>query len=285
MTADETIDTETPGSAAGAPADLVAIGQCCIDVYEDGVEFAGGNALNVAVAWQRAGHAAAFAGAVGDDDDGARLRAAAAATGVDLGALETRPGRTGVTRIALADAGERVLADERLGVSADYRFSPAAADLLAGARWVHGVTSPTPAELRAAVGPGPGLSYDFSTLHATDGLAGFDVVFYSWEREPDAAMAALLDAALAGGAKLAVALCGRHGSAARGAGVDMVRAAGKIDPVDTCGAGDAFIAAFVLARSGGAPVADAMAAAAAAAERACEIRGAFPQEPLGVAAR
>ncbi|MBS1885848.1 MAG: hypothetical protein JSU06_01545 [Actinobacteria bacterium] len=284
MTADETMAQQTPDTAAGAP-DLVAVGQCCIDVYEDGAEFAGGNALNVAVAWQRAGHAAAFAGAVGEDDDGARLRAAAAATGVDLDALETRPGATAVTRIALAGAGERVLAEENLGVSAAYRFSAAASDLVAAACWVHGVTSPTPADLRAAAGRGPGLSYDFSNLHMTDGLDGYDVVFYAWEGEQDAQMARLLDAALAGGAELAVALCGRHGSAARGAGVEVTRAAGEIDPVDTCGAGDAFIAAFVLARLGGAAVERAMAEGAAAAERTCEIRGAFAQEPLGVKAR
>jgi fructoselysine 6-kinase len=52
------------------------------------------------------------------------------------------------------------------------------------------------------------------------------------------------------------------------------------DVVDTCGAGDAFIAAFLVSRLAGASLAACLRAGAEAGARACTFVGAFPQ-PLG----
>ena len=48
--------------------------------------------------------------------------------------------------------------------------------------------------------------------------------------------------------------------------------------IDTCGAGDAFIAAFVAARLAGKPLEESLADGAEAGAEACSMLGAFPQD-------
>jgi fructoselysine 6-kinase len=57
-------------------ARIATVGDNCIDRYLPPVDrsLVGGNAVNVAVNLRRAGHPAAYFGAVGDDEDGMRTR-------------------------------------------------------------------------------------------------------------------------------------------------------------------------------------------------------------------
>lgn len=66
----------------------------------------GGKGLNQAVAAARAGGRVRFAGAVGDDEFGAALRARLAADGVDTAALATVGAPTGVAAVSVVDGGE-----------------------------------------------------------------------------------------------------------------------------------------------------------------------------------
>lgn len=70
----------------------------------------GGKGANQAVAAARAGGAAvAFVGAVGDDSDGAALRAQLAADGIDVSGLETVPEPTGTALISVGADGENAI--------------------------------------------------------------------------------------------------------------------------------------------------------------------------------
>jgi fructoselysine 6-kinase len=259
---------------------LVALGDNCVDHYRAlGVRAAGGNAVNVAVNWARAGLRSAYMGAVGPDPDGELLRAELAAQGVDVSRLTTLPGSTGVTLIELTDDGERLLAHEEFGVTADYRPSAADLDHAAAAAIAH---CSTLSDFDHAVGGlaerGGRVSYDFSTRHRVERLDGLEVAFYSWEATADDGARALLRRALAAGARHAVVTCGRHGSLAGDAHELVFVPAQEVDVVDTLGAGDSYIAAFLTAllleRR---PLVECAARATEAAADCCQRFGGFPQ--------
>jgi fructoselysine 6-kinase len=89
---------------------IATVGDNCIDRYLPPVDrvFVGGNAVNVAVNLKQAGHAVAYFGAVGDDEEGGRTRAVLCRFGVDVTSLRTiAPGRTSVTVIATDAQGDR----------------------------------------------------------------------------------------------------------------------------------------------------------------------------------
>jgi fructoselysine 6-kinase len=270
--------TLPPSRDPGAP--LATMGDCCIDVYAtEGFCAVGGNALNVAVQWAFSGHPALYFGAVGGDDAGQAVQHALLDAGVGLDGLQVRDGNTGVTQIELRDDGERVLAHEDFGVAADY--APTEADIarLEGARWLHAATLPDLRGVAAgAAARSVPVSYDFSTRHETEALGDLEVAFFSWDGPPGDGAVDLARAALAGGATTVVVTCGRHGSLAATRDEVHVASAVEAPVVDTCGAGDSFVAAFVLATLAGAPLPERMEAAAAAAAGTCGHLGAWPQD-------
>lgn len=258
---------------------FVALGDNCVDHYRAlGVRAAGGNAVNVAVNWARAGLRSGYMGAVGPDPDGDLLRTEIAAQGVDVSRLHTLDGATGVTLIELTPEGERVLAHEDFGVTADYRPDAADLDFAAGAAIAH---CSTLTDFRAAVlglsQRGVPVSYDFSTRHELEGLDGIDVAFYSWEATADDGARALLRQALAGGARHAVVTCGRHGSLAGSAEEIVFVPAREVEVVDTLGAGDSYIAAFLRALLERRPLIECAARGTDAAAECCRRVGGFPQ--------
>lgn len=261
---------------------LVAVGDNCIDVYVQTDErLVGGNAVNVAVQWALAGHPSAYVGAVGRDADGARVTAALAAAGVDVGGVRRLPGPTGVTDIELRDDGDRVIAFEDLGVSADLRLSDADVDALAPAAWAHCATlQGFRAVAGRFAGHGVPVSVDFSTRFELQDLHSLEVAFFSCGASAVDAARDLVARAVAGGARIAVATCGAGGSVAEwSTGVPGTAFAPAVDTevVDTLGAGDTYASVFVTARLAGAEVAEAMKAAALAAAATCGHRGAWPQ--------
>jgi fructoselysine 6-kinase len=266
-------------SASGTPPrpKLATIGDCCIDEYREiGTRAVGGNAVNVAVNWARAGLAGAYLGAVGPDADGRLVRERLAQAGVDVSRVVTLPGNTGVTGIDLVD-GERHF-DEDLGVAVDYRPSDADLDAIAGVALAHCATlTDFRAAVRGLTRRGVRVAYDFSTRHELDDLDGVEVAFYSWETEPDAGAYEVLRRAVAGGAATAVVTCGRHGSLGVADGEIQFVAAHEIEPVDSCGAGDSYIAAFLAAHLRGEPLRVCMEAGTAAAAATCLYVGAWPQ--------
>ena len=116
------------------------MGDNCVDRYLPplDLEFVGGNALNVAVGLRDLGHEVAYAGAVGTDDAGRAVLAAARARGIDVTHVQVDEGATGLTTIRLTPDGDRV-SRARCSVRAA-RFRPTAAALadLGRRAWVHG---------------------------------------------------------------------------------------------------------------------------------------------------
>jgi fructoselysine 6-kinase len=259
---------------------FACVGDNCVDRYLPPVDarFAGGNAVNVAVQLRRLGHQADYFGAIGDDADGAFLRARLAVQGVGLSGLKVRTGAaTAYTDIATAANGERHFVFEEFGATRGYR--PPTEDIarLLAMDHVHiGWLDDGGALKHLLRRAGVSVSQDLSVNAAPQDLMpdGLNFAFASASPEEAEALARQL---LAAGALCAVVTMGGHGSLAR-RGSRLVRlAAEAITPLDTTGAGDSFIAGFLSTVVKGGTLRDGLAAGRARASLTCLHAGGFPQ--------
>ncbi len=231
-----------------ANPNLIAVGDNCLDAYlTRGFVTVGGNALNVAVQWRRVGLNARYFGALGPDEEAEIMFGAIEEAGLDRGDVEIRPGSSAVTLLA-DDAGERRFLLESLGVGEDYVPSPERYEALRQADWVHLGTNSSEALVRRLVADGVPFSVDVSTRHFELSLDGVPLVFASGPDDPAVPVEPLIARLKAEGARQVVVTCGKRGSFYDNG--DKVFAAGSVPVtvVDTCGAGDSFIATFLLSR-------------------------------------
>jgi fructoselysine 6-kinase len=264
--------------------DLIALGDNCIDRLTGAVtaDLVGGNAVNVAVRVAMLGLRSAYCGAVGPlgEADGDRVLAALAAKGVDVSPVERRQPPTSVTRLSVAPDGNRTILTEDFGACAGWVPDAARLRALSAARHVHiGWLQDGGHARRVLARDGVSLSQDVSVNAAPEdlGVEGLTIAFASLsEALADHAEARAAEL-VAQGAKGAVVTLGARGSLALIGGQTFRAAAPAITPVDTTGAGDAYIAGFLAARLNGASVPKAMAAGHTCAAACCGHPGGFPQ--------
>jgi sugar/nucleoside kinase (ribokinase family) len=207
---------------------------------------------------------------LGDDEQGARVRAALDRPGLRLVAVPARDGRTERHLNLMADDGSRVSV---------YLELPEPADLPRAADDPHELAARADAVVLDLAGHSRDLLEPvrasgtplWCDVHDHDGRADFqqpfvdaaDVLVVSDARLDDAA--AYLRAARDGGCRLAVCTRGGEGALALDAdGWWDVPAAPVAEVVDTNGAGDAFLAGLLVATLDGLPVPQALAWASAA---------------------
>jgi fructoselysine 6-kinase len=264
--------------------DLIALGDNCIDRLTGAVtaDLVGGNAVNVAVQAVMLGLRAAYCGAVGPagEADGDRVLAALAAKGVDVSLVERGGAATSVTRLSVAPDGNRTILTEDFGACTGWAPDAARLRALTAARHVHiGWLQDGGHARRVLARDGVSLSQDVSVNAAPAdlGVEGLSLAFASLpEAQADRAEARAAEL-LEQGAKAAVITLGARGSLALIGGQTFRAAARMISPVDTTGAGDAYIAGFLTAHLNGASVPAAMAAGHACAAACCGHPGGFPQ--------
>ncbi|RWO93687.1 MAG: fructoselysine 6-kinase [Mesorhizobium sp.] len=259
---------------------LVAVGDNCLDVYlTSSLLTVGGNALNVAAQWQRSGRPARYFGALGEDAEGEMVLAELAAVGLSSNDVERRPGDTAFTLLR-EEFGERNFLLESFGVGENYMPAPEHYADIAAADWVHLGTNSNKEFVRLLVAAKVPFSVDVSTAHLVLPLEGVPLVFASGPDTIDTPVEPLLAAIRAAGARQVVLTCGRRGSYFDD-GTSIVHAAATpIDVVDTCGAGDSFIATFLTGfRCDGLSGAEALHRASVAAAETCTHIGGFPQQP------
>jgi len=262
------------------PPRLVAVGDNCLDAYlSKDLVTVGGNALNVAAQWRRSGWQARYFGAVGRDPEGDVVLAEVAATGLDPQDVERRPGDTAVTLLR-DEFGDRRFLLEAFGVGENYAPSPDRYAVVAGADWVHLGTNANPELVRRLVADAVPFSVDVSTAHFALPLQGVPMLFASGPDPSEEPVGPILDALRAAGARRVVLTCGRRGAYFDdGRGVAHA-AAVPVEVVDTCGAGDSFIAAFLTGlHFEHLDVGTALHRAATAAAHTCTHLGGFPQQP------
>lgn len=263
---------------------FATVGDNCVDRFLPlGRAAIGGNALNVAVQLARVGESCGYFGAVGPDEAGRWTREALCANGVGVDHLQVLDLPTAYTDMDVDARGERIITFEEFGASAGYRPSDADIAALAGMDHIHFGWFKGASALRAALaGRGVSFSQDVAVNSDAEGL---DVGFESVGPSPDMARAAL-NRLLGRGCRVAVVTCGAMGSMASTGGEVVTTGTTPIDRVvDTTGAGDTFIAAFLAIWRRGQPLAACLAAGRDAAAVTCGHVGGFPQQLRPFAAR
>ncbi|GAA2207502.1 fructosamine kinase FrlD [Nonomuraea monospora] len=276
---------------------VLGFGDNIVDRFVDrGIDYPGGNSVNVAVYARRLGAESAYLGVFGDDGPGAFLRDAIAAEGVAVDRCVVRAGESGVSRLRVDD-GERVFLGWNGGGVTVREPLELDEDLLGYVRGfdlVHSsVYSRSEPELPKLAGPGPLVSFDLSSEEEYRDPAYLDricphadLVLLSCSHLDEDATVALLADAVRRGAGLALGTRGVAGALASDGNVTVSAPAWLAeDIVDTMGCGDAFLAGFAvsLLRDGWATGRPAPPAAveralhqgAEAAHAQCYVEGAF----------
>ena len=233
---------------------FAAVGSNCIDYYENlngGTAFPGGGPVNMAVYAARLGAQSAYVGPVGSDPFGDLLRRAVAEKGVDVSRLRQKPGKTAVTQVLLED-GDRVLGDYDEGVLADYRLSPEDLDFLQGFDVVVcDLWGKVGGQFRELQARGVPTAFDGADRPedpaCQEALPYTDYLFFS-AREDTPALRRQMQGYAAGGPKLVTATLGERGSLCwDGERFHSFGVAPCPQVVDTLGAGDSYIAGFLVA--------------------------------------
>lgn len=235
---------------------IATVGDNCMDVYENvGKAYPGGNPVNVAVYIVRMGGEAAYTGIVGSDDYGKLMIEAIADKGVDVSHVRVEEGSTAVTHVQLVD-GERVMGDYDEGVMANFTLRPEDIDflgrhkLVVSALW--GNAQGYFAKIREK---GAKIAYDAATRPwdpaAQEAMPNVSYLFFSDDRgdlpETRENMKKLYDL----GPEIVVMTMGEKGSLAYDGKQFFRGEIVRCEVVDTMGAGDSYIAGFLLGISQG----------------------------------
>jgi len=259
---------------------ILGLGDNTVDTYVDqAMQYPGGNAVNVAVLAHRLGLEAGYLGCLGTDAAGDLLFEALQAEGIDISHSRRIDGSNARAMIGHRD-GDRYFLGSSPGVRGQYDLCDLDFTYIAGFDLVHtSIFSELDAELPRIRPHAARISYDFSErwsdLVFARVLPHVDIAFLSCPNRSDADCAAVLRTCVAAGASLAVATRGAAGSMALADGVLRTQGIVAADVVDTLGAGDGFIAAFLKTWLADGDIAASLTAGAEFAARVCEWRGAF----------
>ena len=273
---------------------VVSIGDNCIDRYLAplALERVGGNAVNVAATIATHGKSAAYAGVVGDDENGARILGALRNVGVNTECVTRAPGPTGLTEIRI-NGGDYAIVLEDYGVSDQVRVNDDLRRFLAAhATRIHLTVSGRALALVGELCPSPHpLSIDLGIVRNVNDLAPFkdtlacisEAFFSAGSEADDPTVHAALESALERGAEVAIATRGARGCTALldGQSISVASQLTATEIVDPLGAGDAFIAGYLSTlRSGSqqsaATVEQSLRTASAWAAEACRRIGGWP---------
>ena len=248
----------------------------------------GGKGANQAVALSRLGASVAVVGAVGDDDDGHAAAAALAADAVEHGGLRRIADQpTGLAAITVDARGENTIvvtagANESCTPSVvreeGWRIEQAevvVAQLEIPVDSVLEAFGIADARRRLRVLNGaPARPLPDGMFRLTDVLIVNEVeaaMLSEVRHDPEEAAFGLVER----GPNVVVVTLGKEGSlAVENTGVVHRAAAHPVTPVDTTGAGDAFVACFALLHASGADVAESLHAANVAAALSTLVPGA-----------
>lgn len=256
----------------------------------DFATFFGGKGANQATAAARLGAQVAMVGCVGDDIFGPQIAANLREAGVDVRHLRTVPGASGVAPIFVEPSGENAILIVK---GANGALTPAdidaAGDTLAACDLIlmqlevpldvvyHTTAWAAARGIATILNPAPARELDLNRLKGLAFLTPNEGELASLSGLPVATEAEIATAArrlIEGGIGQVIVTLGGRG--ARLVTADSVTAieAVPVTPVDTTGAGDAFIGAFAAFLSQGADTETALRAGAAYAALSITRRGA-----------
>lgn len=242
---------------------LAFIGDLTVDYYPDQQKMLlGGSSLNSALWAKRQGAHASIVAAVGSDGLGASYKHKLSEEDIDPTCISVLPGKTSSITITLTETGERQFSGWDPGVLADFHLGDKEKTFLLGQHvsslTLYGPTQhllPEYLSLRQGKNTYQGLmAVDFGDFSQFDGNVGLiqtatsvvDIVFLGLDAYTQGELIAQLqDIAKASRATIVVTLAA-EGSLAMQKDSIIKQKAQSVSVVDATGAGDAYIAGFLV---------------------------------------
>lgn len=219
-----------------------------MDVYNTGEAYAGGNSVNFAVYVKQMGEEAAYLGIVGNDKYGQIMIDAIKAKEVDVSHVHVLKGATAITEVELK-GGDRNLGDYYEGVFENFKLSSEDLEFIKQYDFLHtsfwGKCGPYLKELKKSVT----ICFDFADKldfpEVKEISPDVHYAFFSY-KEDDEYIRNYLREIKDMGPKCVVATLGENGSIAYDGKSFYKYGINKVKVVDTLGAGDSFIAGFMV---------------------------------------
>lgn len=242
---------------------IAAVGDNCIDIYDNSGEiYVGGNAVNVAVYVKRLGGDSAYSGVVGNDKYGTMIKQQLKKKGVDISRIKTVIGQTAVSHINLIDK-ERVFGAYEEGVlpqlvlnEDDLKFL-AEYDIIITSVWGY-----TDKYFKVFDRLGVVTAMDFSTERNSEIIDKvgpyLDYAFFSFENEKEEKLKTFMTDIYERIRGIVIVTRGEKGSVAYDGKQFFYYGIEPCQVVDSLGAGDSFIAGFLLGMAGGLTISESM---------------------------
>jgi fructoselysine 6-kinase len=259
---------------------LAGIGDNTVDIYIDqNIGFPGGNCVNFAVFTRRLGANSSYIGVIGNDEKGDMLYNALKDEGVNIEKIRRSDSPNSYGLVNHKDG-------DRFFVSSDTLTSKSLTlteeDFKHARKHDHvhtSIFSRQDHELSKLKSLDLSVSYDFSdkfndTVIQTV-LPNIDYGFFSFSGKDKGDIVPFLKTLVNEYQKEIIVTAGALGSFSLSAGEVLHVPSIKVEPVDTIGAGDAFIAKFILSRLTGKKVFDSMIAGNQFAAENCLTKGSF----------
>lgn len=271
---------------------MIGVGDNVVDDYTSiRTMFPGGNALNFAVYASMLGCEASYLGVFGSDAAAEHVKRVLAELSVDTSHCRSAEGPNGRAILTIED-GERIFVGSNEGgvsKSVPMAFILDDVDYLQGFSIAHtSAYSYLDNYLPRLQSLDIPLSYDFSDDfdpdHALSLCQYLDLGFFSCAEWTEDATTDLLEEAVSRGCDLAAATRGPDDAIVFDGRTWFRQAPNRVTPVDTLGAGDAFISGFVVSYVAGkasdgasheALIEDSLEKAASFAAEICQVQGAF----------
>ena len=262
---------------------VLGVGDNVIDRYcHTGIGYPGGNALNFSVYAAMLSADSAYLGIFGSDLQARHLQQVLTRRQVDISHCLHAEGESGHANLTLVN-GERIFLDSNQGgirreIAMDFILQ--SADWLAQFDLMHTSAYSYIDHLLPELAELPGkLSYDFSddfNLQQVLPLCRWlDFAFFSCAEDDDDAILPLLTEVHRQGCPVVVATRGAKGALLFDGHHWLQQAPQPLTPVDTLGAGDAFITAFLLQQLSGSGLAHSLKSASDFAGKICALNGSF----------
>lgn len=230
---------------------IATVGDNCIDLYDEtGEAFPGGNPVNVAVYIKRMDGNSSYTGPVGTDAYGRFMIDRIGEKGVDTSHMRVVDGKTAITHVEIKD-GDRILGDYEEGVMADFKLTDEDIKFLSSHDLVvSGIWGMIESDLPRIKEKGVPIAFDFADKLEHEitekAISYVDYAFFSDDSKSEGELQDFMKATKARGPKVVVVTRGEKGSIAYD-GENFTKF-GIIDcqVVDSMGAGDSYIAGFLM---------------------------------------
>ena len=262
-------------------ASIIGVGDNTVDRYLHlGKMFPGGNAVNVPVLAHRAGHPAAYIGWLAEDRLGRLVYSALMQEGVDISHCRLVEGRNAYCNIHLVK-GERVFGDYSEGVCDQISLESEDFDFISSFDITHtSIYSYIDPQLEKLKTFSNWLSYDFSQEWDEEifkkTLPFVDIAVFSSPNQDNRETRDLMEWCAGIGPRIILATRGEKGALLFDGKIFYKQTVVEApNVVDTLGAGDAFIARFMVDFIDGISIQESLANASEEAARTCTYYGAF----------